>query len=187
MELATRRCLAAMALGAVVLAVPGGARALSPTDSSGEGCLPGNWYLDNTAIFLAIREQMRAQNTGTDFTLETIHGDYIARIDPQARKVDVTWNDWVMEGFARTANGAFPVRMRLDGLQSYEITEFSATAMAVALRHEGLSATVSFSGMVVSNPMIEMPRFSGGAWDCAVDTLSVVSEGRDWRFDRADF
>jgi len=187
MRQASRRFVMAMALGAVAMAAPGSARALSPTDSSGEGCLPGNWYLDNTVIFQAIREQMRQQDNGTDFTLETIYGDYIARIDPAARKVDVTWSDWVLEGVARTKNGAFPVQVRLDGLQSYEVTDFSETAMSVALRHDGLNATVTFNGMVMSDPMIDMPRFAGGQWDCAVDKLSVLSEGRDWRFDRADF
>ncbi len=187
MRAAARRGVAVLALGAATLVVPGGAAALDPTDSTGEGCLPGNWYLDNTVIFQAIREQMRHQNNGTDFTLETIHGDYIARIDPAARKVDVTWNDWVMEGMARTQAGAFPVRLRLDGLQSYDMTDLTETAMGVALRHDGLSATVAFNGMVVSDPMIDMPRFAGGQWDCAVDSLSVLSEGRDWRFERADF
>jgi len=187
MQRASHRFVMAAVLGAGALVAANTAPALTPSDSSGKGCLPGNWYLDNTGIFLAIREQMRQQNNGTDFTLETIHGDYVARIDPEARKIDVTWSDWVLEGLARTKNGAFPVVMRLNGLQSYEMTDLSETEMSVALQHDGLNATVSFNGMVVNNPNIQMPFFSGGAWDCAVDSLSVMSEGRDWRFERADF
>lgn len=165
----------------------GTAGAQQATDSTGPGCLPGNWILDNTALFVAMREAMQASRSGTDFRVEGIEGDYVARIDPDGGAVDVTWNDWVMTGQATTRDGTFPVRLRLDGLQRYDLTDLSDDAMALALTHQGVDATVSFAGMTVTDPQITIPALTGGAWTCHVDRLTVTSEGREWPFARADW
>lgn len=150
-------------------------------------CLPGNWILDNTSLAVAMDRSIRRGVNGTDFRLDSIKGDYLAKIDPAESQVVVTWDDWVMEGTATTKNGTFPVRLRLDGRQEYAVADLTDTTMAVGLTREAVNATVSFAGMNVTDPMIDIPPFSGGEWSCQANALNLNSEGNTWNFERADY
>ncbi|GAB4282064.1 MAG: hypothetical protein Kow0058_00370 [Roseovarius sp.] len=160
---------------------------VAQTSATGMGCLPGNWYLNNQDLFVAIVEGLKASDSGTDFTLSEIEGDYLANIDVEQGKLTVTWDDWVMRGIAKTRNGTFDVTMRLNGNQYYDIATIDDQNMAVSLTGDAMNATVTFAGMSVSDPDKSVPRFSGGAWNCQVDTLAITSDMGKWTFQRADF
>jgi len=129
---------------------------------------------------------MRKGASGTDFTLEGIKGDYLANIDPDKASVVVTWDKWIMEGTAVTNNGTFPVQLRMDGRQEYELIEMTETTMGVALKRDAVNATVTFAGMTVSDQEVDIPKFSGGSWICNVDNLTLISDDHTWNFERAN-
>lgn len=179
-----QRAATAVSLAGFVLVGPVSAQIMS----SGTGCVPGNWYLDNTDLFLSITEGLAQGQSGTEFSLQEISGDYIANIDPDGGAITVTWQDWQMRGTADTTRaGSFPVVVRFDGAQYYDLTAMDETNMAVVLTRDALNTSVTMRGMTVPNAPNMVPAMAGGTWTCAVDTFTLTSEGQTWTFNRADF
>ncbi len=179
-----RSAIGAALLCTTVLGAPSHAQSVA----EGTGCLAGNWYLVNTDLFLSIVEGSSQSQTGTKFSLQEITGDYIANIDPDGGTVTVTWQNWEMRGTADTQrSGSFPVTVRFDGAQYYDLMSMDDTTMAVSLRRDALNTSVTMGGMSVPNAPNIVPPMAGGTWTCVVNVFTLTSEGRVWTFDRADF
>lgn len=176
------RVCAILAAGALSVAASGPAAAQSVPDRL--ECLHGNWLLNDGGLEDALARAFKNSQSGTDFDLQGIDGAYYARIDLPKRSVVVTWQDWNMSGVARTNNGTFNVRLTLNGTQSYDMTNLTAETMSVALKQNGVNATVTFGGMTVSDPGVTIPPMKSGNYKCTDDTLRLQTNERIWQFDK---
>ena len=147
-------------------------------------CLTSTWRLDDAGLEADLAEAFSQSQSGTEFELGGISGNYFADIDPIGRSVQVRWDNWTMTGRAKTRGREFDVEMVLQGTQSYELTSISQERMTVALTNNGVSASVTFGGMSVPNATVQVPPFRGGAWSCKDDTFKLQPNRRTWVFQR---
>jgi len=163
-----------------------------PASSEGMTKLAGKWVADSDSFGKIISSSLqKSAGATTKFGLDGIKGNYVATIDPDAKKIVVEWLEWSMQGTAiNKAAGELKMTTGVSGRQVYgikSITDGEKPAnrrILIEMEKDSAIAKTTFRGIPIKS-QVQLPKLGSGQWSIADDRFYLLSDGKVLEFTRS--